>query len=146
MAALTASRMYRSRSYGRSIPVPLKAGAKVFQGGLVMIEIASGYGIPAASGAATGFVVGWALADADNSAGASGALSVQVQTGVIKLNNAGANTLVQTDLGARAYVTDDNTVQKTAAGATNVAGIVDQFDADGGVWVAVAPELSHLSA
>jgi hypothetical protein len=79
MATLTASRnTLQMGSDGTfKISVPLKANAKVFKGGMVAIDNATGYGV-VPTVATTLISVGVALADADNTGGSNGALSVDV--------------------------------------------------------------------
>jgi hypothetical protein len=121
------------RAIRGSRTVLLKANAKVFKGCLVASD-ATGWGI--APGVATGLVVaGIALADADNTGGANGALSVDVLMGEAYLNSDG--TVDQTNFNKSVFVTDDNTVAKAdGTGTRSAAGNCTGFDS-GGAWVSV---------
>lgn len=73
-----------------------------------------------------------------NSAGAAAKIkpAAQVEAGIFKWKNAGANGLTKADLGKSAYVVDNETVGKAAATTNSVvAGTLDSIDSDGGVWV-----------
>ena len=136
MAALTAPRNTLRQGQARDrITVALKANAKVFKGGLVCVD-ATGYGVAGAS-AASLIPMGIAQATVDNTGGASGAVSVDVELGVFKLDNAGSNTVTQASVGGAAiYMNDDHTVS-TLSTAQSVAGKCVRLDADGSVWVYV---------
>lgn len=131
MAAATQSRNTQRRET-RLIPLPVKAATKIFLGTMVARD-ASGWAVPAAD-AANLKVVGLAKADVDNSAGANGDLSIEVEVTTARMNNSGTNALTKADVTAVCYVEDDQTV--SAAGGTNSikAGSVVEVDADG-VWV-----------
>ncbi len=124
MAALTGS-YDAQRKDGQLARYGLAAGAHVFKGGLVGIQV--GGLVAPASDAAGEVVAGVAYEEADNTNGAAGAVSLRVQkVGSYVYGKAGA---VQGDVGKTAFVVDDNTVS-TAATANNVAcgvviGLVD---------------------
>lgn len=123
-----------------SLDVGVKANAKLYAGAIVVID-ATGYAIAGAT--ATGLIaVGRAhpitgnVADATGLA--SGALVTKVDQGVFRWNNSSAGDLIAaTDIGARCYIVDDNTVAKTSATNTrSPAGIIYGVDsATGGVYV-----------
>jgi hypothetical protein len=112
---------------------PLAAAAKVFAGGLIGIN-SSGFAVKAT--ATTGLNIrGIAEDQVDNTAGANGALSVNVRAGVFRFANSGVNPVTAAHIGATCYAEDDQTVGSAPAGKS-VAGIVVDVDSVG-VWVAV---------
>lgn len=133
-----------------AIDVPLKAAAKVFQGGMVAIDLTVGYGV-AASATLSQVVVGRynaeraATPSLDNTSGASGALIARVEQGIFRYaNSAAADAIAITEVGDICYVVDDQTVAKTdAAGTRPVAGRVMAVDSTG-VYVACGLQLSSL--
>lgn len=132
MAALTAERNTRQMLDVTRSPLafPVKASTKIYKGSLVVIN--AGYAQPGAT--ATGLIaIGRAKKTVDNSAGANGDLTVEVDPGIFKWNNAGGDLVVAATVGSLCYITDDNTVNLTATGKS-AAGRVVQLDSDG-VWV-----------
>ena len=109
------------------------AATKIFKGAIIMRN-AAGYLIKGAT--ATGsFGVGVAQTLADNTVGANGAISVNWRPGVAYLANLGADLCLVTDIGAKCWIADDQTVAKTNGTATrSPAGIIEDVDANG-VWV-----------
>lgn len=121
--------------------VLMRAGAVVFQGGLV--AVVDGYGLacaPTHSSPGTGdgyLVMGIAESTVDNSAGQDGDLAVECLSGVFKLNTGTSTSQVlQVDVGQLCYITDDHTVTPLSSSAS-VAGRVWRIDDDGQVWVAL---------
>lgn len=133
MAALTADRNTPRRD-GISLSVPVAAAKKIHAGSLVAVD-ASGYATPGAT-ATTIRGIGRAEAQADNSAGAAGALSVSVQRGVFRFaNSTSADLITRASIGTDCYIVDDQTVAKTSGTSTrSIAGKVFDVDSDG-VWV-----------
>lgn len=132
MAALTADRNTAAKTTGRRIALKVKAATKIFAGSLVAVEAATGFAVPA--GDTVGHqVMGRACGQADNSAGANGAIEVLVEKGVFKWVN-GAAPAVQATIGDDIMVQDDQTVRITSTNSI-VAGKCDSIDPDGGVWV-----------
>ncbi|MBO3701059.1 MAG: hypothetical protein J5W83_00760 [Candidatus Accumulibacter sp.] len=133
MSALAADRNTPLKD-GELIAVPVAAAAKIFAGALVAAS-ATGFATPGAT-ATTLTYLGRAEAMADNTAGANGAISVQVRRKkAFKWANLGADLVVQADLGKNCYIVDDQTVAKTNGGSTrSVAGKVLGVESDG-VWV-----------
>ena len=136
MTALTknVSRAYRD---GAVSIFPVKAGAKINQGGIVGID--GGYAIAATSGGDK-YYPGLALEGADNSASGAvdGAVSVMVRTtGAFKMASK-ANDVPA--IGAPAYLDDDQTVRKTPGGGTKLGVVIGK---DSGttpdVWVLYVP-------
>lgn len=107
--------------------VPLQAGAKVRQGGLLEID-GAGRVAPAAKGANKTYF-GVALGPADNTGGAAGAEKVDVlRRAVVRMAKTGTAAR-----GKKAYAADDDTVTDAPAGASSCGRIVDVDD--DGVWV-----------
>lgn len=132
MPALTAPRETPSRSGDIRAPL-MKGGVTIYRGAMVAID-ADRFGVPAGPVAAHK-VIGRAEDTYDNSAGADGGLRAKARTGVLLWGNAAADAIAVADIGALAYVVDDNTVAKTSAGgARPVAGVIFDVDPDG-VWV-----------
>jgi hypothetical protein len=119
---------------GEIIAVPVATGVKIYAGALVAAS-ATGFATPGAT-ATTLTYLGRAEAQADNTTGANGAISVQVRRNkAFKFANLGADLVVQADLGKNCYIVDDQTVAKTSGGGTrSVAGKVLGVESDG-VWV-----------
>ncbi len=134
MTALTAPRATPEKQSPRTRLVPLLANAKVYQGGMVQIA-ASGCGVAAVATAAN-VTIGRAKATVDNTGGANGAQSVEVERGVFYYaNSAGGDLITRTEINKTIYVVDDQTVAKTDnSGARPAAGTCYDVDAQG-VWV-----------
>jgi hypothetical protein len=142
--ALSAKANIRTKSIDLE-DVPLKSGYKVYQGGIVVIDTANGYGRPAFTG--TGLVAkGVAQKTVDNTsagtlpgANTDGGLKVPVKRGVSGpySNDSAPYAVSVANRGAVCYLIDDNTVSTNSSG-TSVAGIVEDVD-DDGVWVEISP-------
>lgn len=132
MAALSKDRNTPARE-GGIIIASVKAGAKIYAGALV-VKAADGYAEPGKK-AANLVVLGRAEHLADNTDGADGAITVEVRQGAFAWENAGGGGAVgHAQIGeSKAFILDDQTVTKTAAGATS-AGKIVAID-DEGVWV-----------
>lgn len=133
MAALTQDRNTLRRD-GLQIEPPVAAGARIFTGALVAIN-AAGLAVQGAT-SATLAGAGTALAPADNTLGADGALRVRVDRRPARFaNSAAADAITLADIGKDCFIVDDQTVAKTSATNTRSrAGKVFDVDADG-VWV-----------
>jgi len=109
------------------------AASKIFKGAIVMRN-AAGYLIKGAT--ATGsFGVGVAQTLADNTSGANGAITVNWRPGVGYFANQTGDLCLVTDIGAKCWIVDDQTVAKTNGTSTrSPAGIIEDVDANG-VWV-----------
>lgn len=142
---LTKARLGARRIIKRDVR-PLAAAAKVFRGSLIGAWL---------SGAKTGFydamqagdmvAVGIARGDVDNTAGANGDLSIEIDfitdRWVQLFDNDGTVAVVVGDREALCYGLDDHTVTGTAAG-NGAAGVVYDVTSEG-VWVqlrAAAPQ------
>lgn len=132
MAALAKDRNTPARE-GGYISVGVKAATKIYAGSLV-VKAAGGYAEPGKK-AENLVVLGRAEHFADNTDGVDGAIDVLVRKGVFAWENAAGNAAVGKALvgESKAYILDDQTVTKTAAGATS-AGKVVAIDSEG-VWV-----------
>lgn len=137
MAALTADRIATVQRHGGIREPGVKANAVIWQGAMAAID-AAGLAVPAAAVAAHK-VIGVAKGRADNTGGADGAVRVRAEAGIFRLaNSAAADAIALTDIGAPAYVVDDQTVAKTSnSGVRPVAGTIFDVDAQG-VWVRFA--------
>lgn len=128
MTALAAN--YNRARYGSDavnalLPaVPCLNAVHIYAGSMVSVG-AAGQAKPAASGDTR--VIGVAEAEADNSAGAAGAINCNVRRGAFTFANKAGDLVVQGDLGASCYVEDDNTVRHTAGGGI-AAGKVLGFE------------------
>lgn len=143
MTALTASRNTPAQlGMLRSGPV---GAAKTIYAGALLMRTATGYIVPGAT--ATGCTgVGRAESSVDNSAGADGAVAVAYVPGTFLFaNSAGADEITIADVGALAWIVDDQTVAKTDGGTTrSPAGIIEGIDATG-VWVRCDEALTRAS-
>lgn len=135
MSGLTNDRNTPMRD-GNTLVIGVKGGEKIFAGSLVALN-SSGYATPGAT--ATGLkALGRAEEQADNSAGADGAVSVEVRKGVFRFgNSASGDAITPAEIGSDCYIADDQTVAKTdGTGTRSVAGKVFDVDAQG-VWVSI---------
>jgi hypothetical protein len=132
MTALTTDRNTAARS-GDRITVPVAAATKIFAGSLVMLDGAVAK--PGATAVAKR-ALGRAAGQVDNSAGANGDLSVDVDRGIFRWGNSeGGEEITIANVGSTAYIVDDQTVAKTdGTGTRSPAGTVVDVDAQG-VWV-----------
>lgn len=126
---LTESRNTPRRD-GEQVGHPVAANTLIVIGGLVALN-ATGFAVPAT--AAGKNAVGVSEIFADNSTGADGDVTVNVRRSVFAFNNSATSAIARTDIGAVAYVEDDNTVAKAG---TAVAGTIVDIT-DEGVWVDV---------
>ena len=131
--ALSADRNTVRRS-GDTIQMGVAANKKIYAGSLVARD-AAGYATPGAT-ATTLIGVGRANETIDNTGGANGAVSVEVEKGVFRFGNSAGDPITIADIGATCYIEDDETVSKTNAGGNSqsVAGTIFDVDANG-VWV-----------
>ena len=123
MVALTGDRNTPRRENHDVEGHPVKGGANIFAGALVMLD-AAGWATPGGPGAGL-TVVG--RADAPAKAVVNGDAA----------NSAGGDAITRADIGKSAYVVDDQTLAKTDnAGTRSAAGIIRDVDAQG-VWVRI---------
>ncbi|MES2685482.1 MAG: hypothetical protein V4706_01605 [Pseudomonadota bacterium] len=117
----------KSRAYelGQRNHLPVIASDIIYEGAAVGIVAATGHARPLVAGDTFG---GFAVAQADNSAGAAAAINVEVvQSGEIELTVAGVTI---TDVGQPVYATDDDTYTMLPVSATFV-GFVKRFVSSG---------------
>lgn len=133
--ALTKDRNTKRRD-GRLNSDPVAASARIFAGALMCLD-ASGNAVPGAT-ATTLKARGVALEQVDNSAGAAGDLRIESSRGLFPFtNSAAADEITRADIGANAYIVDDQTVAKTSGTNTrSVAGVIRDVDSDG-VWIEI---------
>lgn len=121
MAALTADRVTEKKVPGMvSYPV---AAVKIYAGSLVAIN-AAGFLAPAAD-TASFKVVGIALENVDNSAGAAGALRCRVEAPIVARLN--ATSITQAMVGTKMFVVDDQTFDDATGTNSIVAGVLVEF-------------------
>lgn len=116
--------------------LPVAATKKIFNGALVAIN-ATGFATPGAV-ATTLKAVGVAEEYVDNSGGADGDKQITVRRGVFQFANSASTDLIALkDIGANAYIVDDQTVALTNGTNTrSVAGKIHDVDANG-VWIEI---------
>lgn len=133
MTALTSDRA-TARRIGTRLNLPMAANAVLYVGALVCINT-SGFAVRGAT-STTLKGVGVAQQRQDNTGGADGALSVEVdRSGVWRFANTAGDLVTLADIGASAYIVDDQTVAKTSGtGTRSIAGKVVDVDALG-VWI-----------
>ena len=138
MVALTTTRDTdeRASSFSMAHEYGVATAVNIFQGAMVGLN-AAGFLQPMVTAVATQNAVGRAEEAADNTAGANGAITCKVRSGIFKWVNDAGNTIVQADIGDDVYAEDDQTVGNVM-GALSVAGTMYEIDADGGIWVATA--------
>lgn len=132
MTALAAAYNRQKRGTGKIVSVPVAASTKIWKGGQVAINT-SGYAVPGAS--TTQFItMGVAGESVDNSAGADGALRVQVEFGAEFLFT--ATSVTQAMLGTPMYSVDDATVDDIDSDSIFV-GIMTEYVSATSCWVFV---------
>src|SRR5689334_4904572 len=98
--------------------LPVIAADIIYRGAAVGIVSDTGYARPLAAG---DLFVGFAEAQADNSAGAAGAINVRVlHHGKVQLTVSG---IAITDIGASIYASDDDTFTKTSSGNSTIGTV-----------------------
>lgn len=135
MTALTKDRNTVCRD-GVQFSDPVAAAVVIFAGSLVCLN-ASGYAVPGST-STTLKARGVAQEQVDNSAGAAGDLAIETRRGVFPFaNSTSTDEITRADIGASAYIVDDQTVAKTSATNTrSVAGVIRDVDSNG-VWVEI---------
>lgn len=137
MVALTQGRATREAIDGL-FEVPVAASMLIYAGALVAVN-AAGFATKGAT-ATTLRPFGRAESTVDNSAGAAGAQTIQVRTGIFEwVNSASGDLITIADVGVDCFIVDDQTVAKTNGGATRSrAGRVVGFNG-AGVLVRMGP-------
>lgn len=128
----------RSTPYKEGVLVafPVAAATKIYAGSMVCVN-AGGYAVPAADAASFKFV-GVAQEMVDNSAGASGDLSVSVRTeGIFLLD---ATSIAQASVLADMYVVDDHTFDESNPGNGIKCGKLVKVESAtlGWIWISKA--------
>ncbi len=131
MVALAKDRDTPKRD-GKLLGYPVAAGQRIYAGALVVLQ--AGY----ARGGLTALnliAVGRANGPVDNTGGAVGAATIEVERGVFRFAQDG--TITQANVGATCFIVDDQTVAAGNGGGTrSAAGIVRGLE-PGGVWVEI---------
>jgi hypothetical protein len=117
---------------GAFVTIPLAADA-VIEAGQLVARNAAGNAV-AASDTAALQVIGRAEADADNTGGAIGDVSILVKRGTFQYDNDGDDPVSKADVGRVCYIVDAVTVSDDPQTHGRVAGRVVEVDSDG-VWV-----------
>lgn len=135
MVALTKDRNTKRRD-GVQFNDPVAASTRIYAGSLVCLN-AAGFAVPGST-SATLKARGRAEEQVDNRDGAAGAMRIETRRGVFPFaNSTAADEITRADIGATAYIVDDQTVAKTSATNTrSVAGVIRDVDSDG-VWIEI---------
>lgn len=133
MTGLTKDRITPYRE-GTLYSDPVAAGAVIYAGALVVLN-ASRDAAPGST--ATGLIArGAAQEHVDSTGGLAGEKRITSRAGVFRFANDG--TITRADIGATAYIVDDQTVaDNDATGTRSAAGPIVDVDGDR-VWVSVA--------
>lgn len=107
---------------------PQKGSTTLYKGGIAVID--AGYLAPGRT--ATGLIAAGRIKAQSVNAGADGAKTAEVETGIFRWVN--GDSITQADVGKLGYVHDDATVTKAGSGKS-VLGLIVEVDAYG-VWVA----------
>lgn len=126
MPPLTDNKAPTSRA-GTSYADPVAANTRIFRGALTQLDNA-GNAVPAT--ASGNPARGVACAEANNTGGAAGDITVPTDKGVFRFAHTG---LDRTDIGTVVSVTDDQTVGRSG---TATAGTLVDIDAQG-AWVRI---------
>ena len=115
---------------------PVAAATRIFAGSLLCLN-AAGNAVPG-SLSATLKARGVAQEHVDNRDGAAGDLRIESRRGVFPFaNSTSTDEITRADIGASAYIVDDQTVAKTSATSTrSIAGVIRDVDSNG-VWVEI---------
>ena len=133
MAALSADRITKKKSTGLK-SYPIKTATKIYAGSLTAVD-GNGFALPAAD-AANLKVVGVAATTVDNT-GADGALSINVESGM--LAEFSASSITQAMVGKVMYVVDDQTFDD-ALGTNGVkAGKLAEYVSTTKGWLEIQP-------
>lgn len=135
-------------SEGVIFDMPIAASTHIYEGTLISQKTTGGYCVPYST-ASSDVCIGVSQHEADNSAGADGALRLRVESRRTYLfaNGAGGDAFADTDkIGALVYATDDHTVAKTSSTETRApVGFYMGFDTDSGlVRVHVDPTMARI--
>lgn len=134
MTAVAADRITEKKVLGLK-SYPVAATAKIFAGSMVAID-ADGFAVPASDTAALR-VVGVATHTIDNTAGADGALNVNVESPIIA--RYAATSITQAMVGQMMYVVDDQTFDDTLGTNGVKAGRLVEFISATEGWIEIRP-------
>ena len=114
---------------GKQLVLPVKAKTTIYQGALVALD-ADGYAVPGKK--AEGLTAAGRAEETVENTGKDGEAVVRVKRGVFVFDNSAtaANKVGPADILGPCYIEDDQTVTKTATGAS-VAGLVVRVDDEG---------------
>jgi len=130
--ALTKKREIVTRELA-AVSHPVAAGAKIFEGGLVVLN-AAGFALAGTEGADL-TSVGRAHTSADNTGGPDGGTAVTARVDyACRYDNDAVAPVTRTSIMKPCYIKDDVTVSSDDTGRS-AAGTVVDVDADG-VWIA----------
>lgn len=133
--AVTANQLIKKQA-GCKRSYPVEESTHIYQGTLVFIN-AAGYAVDATATGVNGFA-GIAVAEADNSSGADGAINVEVWAeGDFSL--VGAGTFSQADVGSIAYAEDNYTIGVAIDTASVPIGRVAGFVSTTELVVSIQP-------
>jgi hypothetical protein len=129
---------------GYIFDLPVDGGTHIYEGTLVTQLTATGMVVPHSTGS-SGWCVGVAQHEQDNTAGADGAKRVRIEScrAFAFPNGAGGDAFADTDLiGVAVYASDDHTVAKGATGEP--IGWFLGFETDGKVRVFIDPAMARF--
>lgn len=134
---------------GYIFDLPVAASTHIYDGTLVVQVTATG-GLAPYSTASSGWVVGVAQHEQDNSSGALGDKRARVESHRVYAftNGTAGDAFADVDkIGIPVYGTDDHTVAKTSnSGARQPVGFFMGFEADSKVRVLIDPILARVYA
>lgn len=145
MAQLTTNAV-KSIKEGERYGYPVLTAVAIFEGSAVGLQAASGYARQLVAATDLDRFLGFAQAPADNTAGASGAIHVEVLSrGRVPLAVTGVDGV--NDIGKAVYASDGNTFTLTQADDTVFVGYVVEHISGTSCWVAFdAAQHPHLTA
>jgi hypothetical protein len=130
--ALSAERDTPARA-NAYVSLTVKTNVIIYAGSLVCVD-STGKAVPAAD--TSGYaVIGRAESTVDNATSVTTTKTIKVARGTFRWAN--GDVIAAADIGKIAYVTDDQTVNKTGGGQNIIAGTVVDVDSSG-VWVDTA--------
>lgn len=129
--ALTANRVTRARE-GKTFDFKVGQDKHIYAGSLVYVDDSTGYLEPATDAGSKGFA-GVALAEVNNNPGDAGAKTCRVGRKGVHLFN--KTSVVQGDVGAECYASDDQTVALSGSGPK--VGKIVGLEGTTQVWVAI---------
>lgn len=134
MTALSADRTHQSRGHIEIRDFPVKDGAVIYKGALLVFDATDGFVKPAADATGNKFA-GIALEPVDNTGGADGAKRVRAAiSGCWLLTHTGLDA---TDQGKIAFVADDNTLDDGGADNFTAVGVCVEYVSSSTMWVEI---------